>query len=157
MGWGGNIHRRRARPALRLTTGSVCRRGARIFPPSNRFSVEAPGVFTISLSARVPQDKLYGLLRREIQDFGLFRSNQQIDHLHQNRFAFSVLLIILAGGKHLNVLQQGARNGADILLRAPGGEPATSTSTRIPATAKPATPTTSFTCTAKARMPGRNR
>ena len=39
-------------------------------------------------------------------------------------------------------------------LEPPGGVPRTSTSTRWPGTTKPATPTTSFTRMATARIPG---
>jgi hypothetical protein len=63
---------------------------------------------------RIAQYQLDGrLVTREAELFSLFRGDKQIDHLHGgDRLSFSVLLEVLAGGKYLDILEQGLGQGS---------------------------------------------
>ncbi len=85
------------------------------------------------------------------QRLRLRRSHQQRHHRRHDRLALAVRLDRLPGGEYGDVLQHGLRFRIRARL---GGLPVTSTSTRMPGSTKPATPTTSLTRTETARIPG---
>ena len=67
---------------------------------------------------RISQHQLYALVGSQIQNFGLGRCDQKIDHLHHHGLAFRIFLIVLPGGENADVLQKSAANGAGTLRTA---------------------------------------
>ena len=104
---------------------------------------------------RIPQDQLNcRLVAGQAQLFRLFRCDQHVHHLDRDRLAFGIFLDSPGRRRALPDSAAASSSPCPDSLPPPGLLPEIRTSTRMPGTTKPATPTTSLTRIATARIPG---
>jgi len=75
----------------------------------------------LGLVERVAQHELdRGLVRGQTQPFRVRRGDQQVDHLDHHRFALRVLLEVLSGREHFDILHEGLGASAQTAVAARG-------------------------------------
>ena len=120
----------------------------------NRPAVRTPVVVGRRRVERIAQrqhDLAFG--GRQGDALAVLGRHQQRHDRRRNRLAVLRLFLVVAGagGEHLHVADDDAGQAVLVAL---AFDSVTMTSTRVPGTTKPATPTTSLTLTEMARMPG---